>query len=164
MTSLNLTLGIDIGRVIISAGETAGDTSFLSGSDDDAMQTPPMRDGFAVIGRLVEATGGRVWLVSKAGPRIARRSERWLAHHRFYARTGVTEGNLRFCRERREKAAICSGLRIDAFIDDRPDVLQPMLGIVEHRLLFGPQRRGRGNRTGLTPVADWSRVAGYFGV
>ncbi len=164
MTSLNITLGIDIGRVIISAGDTGDDTSFLTGCDVDAMETPPMRDGFAVIARLAEATGGRVWLVSKAGPRIARRSARWLGHHRFYARTGVPEGNLRFCRKRHEKAGICAGLGIDAFIDDRPDVLQPMLGIVEHRLLFGPQRRGRGSRTGLTPVADWGRVAGYFGV
>lgn len=151
-------LGIDIGRVIIGPGEGHQDTSFLNGSEDDAMRTPPMPGAFDTIARLVTALRGRVWLVSKCGPRVQDRTRRWLAHHRFFERTGVPPQQLRFCRKRRDKAPICEKLRLEAFIDDRPDVLAPMEGIVRWRYLFGPQRRG-GSRPGIVPVLTWDDVA-----
>ncbi len=151
-------LGIDIGRVIIRPGDTAGDTSFLHGTDQDAMRTPPNSGAFETIAQLTAAFEGRVWLVSKCGPRIQARTRRWLAHHCFFERTGVPVGQLRFCRKRGDKAPICEQLGLDAFIDDRPDVLRPMEGIVTWRYLFGPQRRG-GPWAPLIPVRDWSEVA-----
>lgn len=151
-------LGIDIGRVIIAPGDTAQDTSFLHGTEADAMRTPPSPGAFETIAELVAALEGRVWLVSKCGPRIQDRTRRWLAHHRFFARTGMPQGQLRFCRKRHEKAPICAQLGLEAFIDDRPDVLGPMEGVVPWRYLFGPQRRG-GHRAGLIAVRDWDEVA-----
>src|SRR5262245_30112359 len=81
-------LGIDIGRVIIAGGTAHSDTSFIGGSDEDAMRTPAMPGCVEVISDLVRAFGGRVWLVSKCGPRVQARSRRWLAQRHFHAETG----------------------------------------------------------------------------
>lgn len=133
-------LGIDIGRVIISAGSGSGDTSFLDGDLAAALRTPPARDALPTIRDLVVTFGGRVWLVSKAGPRVQDRTRRWLDHHRFWEVTGMNRASLRFCRRRDEKAEIARELKLTHFVDDRPDVLAAMLGVVPFRFLFGPQR------------------------
>ncbi|MEM7156461.1 MAG: hypothetical protein AAF799_26655 [Myxococcota bacterium] len=151
-------VGIDIGRVLISPGDGRADTSFLSGSEADAMRTPPSPGAFDVVTALVTHFRGRAWLVSKCGPRIQERSRRWLAHHRFFERTGMPPSQLRFCRKRGDKAPICAQLGLDAFIDDRPDVLRPMEGIVPWRFLFGPQKRP-GVPQGIIAVRDWDDVA-----
>jgi len=58
------TLGIDIGRVIVSAQDAAGhDTSFLGGSDEDALSTPPSRGAIESIAELARLFERRVWLV-----------------------------------------------------------------------------------------------------
>lgn len=136
-------LGIDIGRVIIAPDPegTRGDTSFIGGSIEDALNTPPYEGMFETVPKLVAHFKGQVWLVSKARPRVQEKTRRWLLHHRFYERTGIAEGNLRFCLERPEKADHCRELGITHFIDDRLDVLECLEGIVPHRYLFGPQKQ-----------------------
>lgn len=144
-------LGVDIGRVIINGD--GPDTSFLSASDDDAMAAPAMDGVIASLTRLTRLFEGRVWIVSKCGPRIQERSRAWLAHHRFFELTGIPKNQIRFCRKRHEKAPICLELGIGTFVDDRLDVLLPMAGIVEHRFLFGastsPDR-------GVVAVPTWA--------
>lgn len=149
-------LGIDIGRVLIADGDGAGDTSFLGSSEADSLRTPPMPDAFETITELVEALDGRVWLVSKCGPSVQARTRRWLAHHRFHERTGLPARQLRFCRQRHEKAPICAELGLQAFIDDRTDVLAPMAGLVPWRFLYGPQRHHV--PPGVIAVRDWNAV------
>jgi hypothetical protein len=149
-------LGIDIGRVIISAGSGRGDTSFLDGDLAAALRTPPARDALPIIRDLVVTFGGRVWLVSKAGPRVQDRTRRWLDHHRFWEVTGMNRAKLRFCRRRDEKAEIARELGLTHFIDDRPDVLAAMLGVVRFRFLFGPQRAAPPQHT---HVLDWQSAA-----
>lgn len=150
-------LGIDIGRVLISPDGhgTGGDTSFIGGSIQDALDTPPYDGMMDVVPELVQLFGGQVWLVSKCGPVIQEKSRLWLRHHRFFERTGIPPENLRFCRERPQKADHCRQLKITHFIDDRPDVLRCMEGIVQHRYLFGPQKR-QGTPAGLVAVPAWS--------
>ncbi|MFO0671622.1 MAG: hypothetical protein U0235_18665 [Polyangiaceae bacterium] len=133
-----LHLGVDIGRVLCS-GEGA-DTSFFAASDEEALRTPEVPFAVEALARLVPRLSGRVWLVSKCGPKIERRTRAWLAAIRFHERTGVPAAHVHFCRERRDKAPICQRLGIQCFVDDRADVLSAMEGIVQHRLLFGPQR------------------------
>ncbi len=134
-------VGIDIGRVIMAASDEGGraDTSFLSASDEGAMLTPPNDRAFAVIRRIVQASRGRVWLVSKAGPRIQALTRRWLTHWRFEAETGVPMANVFFCRERRDKATHAKHLKLTHFIDDRLDVLEHLRGVVPNLILFGYQ-------------------------
>ena len=128
-------LGVDIGRVIIHGD--GPDTNFLGATDAEAMHAPAMAGVFDSLQRLHERFDGLVWLVSKCGPRIEARSRAWLAHHRFFDRTGIARENLRFCKNRKDKAPICLSLGIDFFVDDRLDVLVAMSGVVEHRFLFG---------------------------
>lgn len=139
-------LGIDIGRVIISTGDGRGDTSFLGSTEDSALTTPPMADALAAIRQLTERFEGRVWLVSKCGPRIQARSRRWLDRWRFFAETGVRSDHVRFCRQRPQKADHCAQLRITHFVDDRTDVLRHLHEQVPHLYLFGPQKR---------PAPEW---------
>lgn len=148
-------LGIDIGRVIISAGPGRADTSFLDGDLAAALRTPPSDAALPSIARLVIDFGGRVWLVSKAGPRVQDRTLRWLEHHGFWKATGVQRSHLRFCRQRAEKADIARSIGLTHFVDDRPDVLAPMAGLVQFRFLFGPQRHPS---TGPILVPDWRAV------
>ncbi|MEZ4219975.1 MAG: hypothetical protein R3B13_03530 [Polyangiaceae bacterium] len=154
-------LGIDIGRVIISpVDEHGGDTQFLSGSEDDAMRTPQMPGAFAAIGRLRDPFAGRVWIVSKCGPKIEARSRRWLALQGFHQLTGIPPEHLRFCRERRDKAIHARRLALTHFVDDRADVLAHLDGIVRHRFLFGPQRRPA--PAWAIPVLDWGATEGHL--
>lgn len=134
----SLHLGVDIGRVLCS-GEGA-DTSFFAASDEEALRTPEVPHALDALARLVPHLAGRVWLVSKCGPRIQRRTLAWLSAIRFHERTGIPPNHVHFCRERKDKAPICARLGIDCFVDDRGDVLAAMDGIVAHRILFGPQR------------------------
>jgi hypothetical protein len=128
-------LGVDIGRVII-AGD-GPDTSFVGGSEEDALSAPPIEGAFEALTRLREHFAGRIWLVSKCGARVQARTRLWLAHHQFFERTGIDPLHLRFCRTRPEKAPICAELGITCFIDDRVDVLAEMRDIVPTRILFG---------------------------
>jgi len=157
MTSTSPRLGVDIGRVIIdgSSHPSGDDTSFISGTDSDALATPAMSGAFQALRRLNAVFDGRVWLVSKCHARVQGRSERWLAHHRFFEATGIDPGNLRFCRERPDKAVHCAQLDITHFIDDRADVLEHLRGIVGHLFLFGPQRR-RHPDLGATATLTWA--------
>lgn len=154
-------LGIDIGRVIIGPRvDGVEDTRFIGRTLDEAIHTPPAEGAFESIQELVETFRGQVWLVSKAGPSVQRKTRHWLEHHHFYEATGLRREHLVFCLKRHEKVGICRKLRIDHFIDDRADVLEPMEKTVRHRLLFGEQK-GRPSR-GLVPVADWDTVMDWF--
>jgi hypothetical protein len=143
-------LGVDIGRVIIHGD--GPDTSFIGGSDADAMNAPAMSGAFEALTRLNRLFEDRVWLVSKCGPRIQARTRAWLTQQRFFEHTGIPPDHLHFCRERPEKAVICGKLRITCFVDDRVDVLTAMRGIVPHRLLFGAHMTPSAE---LVPVPDW---------
>lgn len=159
-TSSEARYGIDIGRVIINPAAPGGgaDTSFLSGGEDQAMQTPPAPDAFRVIRALVEQSAGQVWLVSKCGARIEGRTRRWLARHRFYQETGMPADHLRFCLRRPEKRRHCAALGLTHFVDDRLDVLQHLRGLVPYLYLFGRQRHGTQIPSWVRPVVDWREV------
>lgn len=135
-------LGVDFGRVIHGAAAPDGpqDTVFLSGSDDEALASPATPGAWDVLPRLVTRFGGRVWVISKCGPRIQRRTLAWLEHHDFYARTGIPASHVRFCRKREEKAVHCASLRITHMIDDRIDVHRAIVDTVPCRYLFGRQK------------------------
>jgi hypothetical protein len=158
MSTQSDTLGIDIGRVIIGPVDDDGhaDTSFLSGTPDRAMETPPAPGAFAAIAQLADAFVGAVWLVSKCGPRVQAKTRRWLDHWQFWATTGVAPDHLRFCLERRDKALHCHELGVTHFIDDRLDVLDHLRGFVPCLYLFGHQKAPAPGW--VTPVVTWPAV------
>jgi hypothetical protein len=148
--SFSPTLGVDIGRVIIEGD--GPDTSFVGGTEAEALRAPAMAGAVESLGRLRERFAGRVWLVSKCGPKIQARSRLWLDRHRFFQTTGIPYGQLRFCRDRKDKAPICEELGIGFFVDDRFDVLAAMRGIVRHRFQFGAVSAPEG----VVPVPTWA--------
>lgn len=152
-------LGVDIGRVIIGTADLGGkaDTAFLSGDDDAALRTPPAAGSFDALSRLVEAFDGNVWLVSKCGNRVRERSRQWLAHHDFFARTGIKSENLRFCYKRHEKRGHAEELGLTHFVDDRVDVLRHLFDLVPFLYLFGHQREGE-SLPGTEPVLTWAEA------
>lgn len=145
-------LGIDIGRVIISASDSSGrsDTAFLSGDDERALQTRPSPGAFEAISELVQAFQGRVWLVSKCGPRIQSLTRRWLERQAFFARTGLAPEHVRFCLKRPEKREHCAAIGATHFVDDRLDVLTHLVGLVPHLYWFGHQ-------SGQVTVPAWAQ-------
>ncbi|MEV0797873.1 hypothetical protein AB0I34_09295 [Kribbella sp. NPDC050281] len=128
-------LGIDIGRVIIDGSSGSGDTSFFSGDTAAMLRTPAVPGAFEAIARLVPLFD-EAWLVSKCGPRVQQRSLEWLRHHRFFERTGIADGNVRFCLRRPQKAIHCADLAITHFVDDKRDVIAAIKPVVAHRYLF----------------------------
>jgi len=151
-------LGIDVGRVLITPGDDSRpDTSFIGGTLETALHTPPYDGMFDVVPALVRRFEGRVWIVSKCGKRIQERTLQWFEHHRFFERTGIDRRHVRFCLKRPEKAIHCRALGITHFIDDRTDVLGAMVGVVPHRYLFGPQSSPSGGPH--ERVVDWPAVA-----
>ena len=133
-------LGIDIGRVIIDgpAHPGGGDTAFFQGDEATMLATPEMAGSVAAISRLVDLFAGRVWLVSKCGPRVQARTRRWLAAHDFYRRTGLRQENVRFCLTHADKRVHCEELGLTHFVDDHPAVHSAIRGFVEHQYFFGP--------------------------
>lgn len=154
-------LGIDIGRVII--GPTIGgveDTSFIGRTAQEALLSPPAPGAFAAVAQLMRRFDGRVWLVSKCGPSVQRKTLLWLDHWRFHEETALPRPHVRFCRERPEKAEHARQLGLTHFIDDRLDVLEAMRGLVPHLLAFGEE-------VGPAPawaenVRDWGAVSAWF--
>lgn len=135
-------LGVDFGRVIHGGLPAPGDddTAFLDGSFEEALASPATEGVYDVLPGLVQAFEGRAWIISKCGDRIRKRTLAWLDHHDFYARTGLPEENVRFCRKREEKAGHCAELGITHMIDDRLDVHRAIREIVPYRYLFGSEK------------------------
>lgn len=125
-------IGVDLGGVVIDG---RNDTMFT----ERFLETPEVDGAFAALSRLVEA-GWEVFVVSKCGQRMEDASRLWLLDRGFYGRTGVLPERVRFCRRRPEKGVIAEELGLDAFVDDRLDVLRAVLPQVTTAVLFDPRR------------------------
>jgi len=158
-TQQKLHLGIDIGRVIMSpVANGKSDTTFLSGTLEQSLATPPSPGAIDSVANLVDAFDGLVWLVSKAGKNTQRKTRLWLEHHDVYRKTGLLRSHLRFCLKRQEKAQHCEQLEISYFIDDRLDVLNFIKHSVRNRYLFGEQPRNLPIPTWVNHVIDWPEI------
>jgi|SRR6185503_11084074 len=155
-------LGVDVGRVIMCPADSDGrpDTSFLSASDEAALDVPPAPFLLETLPELVRRFDSRAFIVSKAGARIERLTRLWFEHHRFYELTGISPDNVRFCRRRDEKRIHADELGLTHFIDDRLDVLSYLRGGVPNLFLFGVQTAEVPDW--VTHVADWRAVKAAF--
>jgi len=151
-------LGIDFGRVIQGAPGPDGavDTAFLGSTIDQAVKSPATPGAFEALPKIVAEFEGRAWIISKCGENTQRKTLAWLDHQNFYERTGLPYGNVRFCRQRAEKAVHCRELGITHMIDDRLDVHQAIRELVPYRYLFGPQDIEIPDW--VIPAPDWPAV------
>jgi hypothetical protein len=128
------------------------DSTFLGVPLEMAMSARPVEGAIEALATLVAHYEGRVFLVSKCGPGVQKKSLAWLEHHDVYRVTGLRREQVRFCRERSEKTRIAAELGLDGFVDDRLDVLIPMRGQVRCLVHFATER----TEPGLVAAPTWS--------
>ena len=122
-------IGIDIGKVIIGGG---GEDTFFS---EKFLETPQVVGAKTSIGKIFQG-GHEIHLISKCGQRVENKSLDWLEHHAFTPSFVIQYHRIHFVRKRHLKAPMAQALELDIFIDDRQDVLDHMVGIVPHLILF----------------------------
>lgn len=135
-TETKISLGIDIGNVIINHRGTNKDDETLH---EERYSTIPASDGvFEALNELNKLFEGRVYLISKCTPWAQEKILQWLDDNRFYDKTGINPQNVFFVREREEKDVICRRSAITHFVDDRLEVLSYMIESTPHLYLFEP--------------------------
>jgi len=154
-------LGIDVGGVIIDRKRNdKGDTSLMG---------PKYKEAYAVEGALDairDLNAGRfkdlVYIVSKCGQNVQRKTREWMAYNRFHEITGVPLERVFFCFTRAEKAPICERLGLTHFVDDRLEVLS-YLKSVPNQYLFGGDpkevERWTAHKAAVTAVDTWSQLS-----
>ena len=147
-------VGIDFGGVIVRNRKLVrGEDTGLAGCDKAAVA----QDGvFDAIHEIISICEGRVWIISKAGPRMQARTHAWLDTVDFFSRTGLDADHLRFCLNRQEKAVICRELEISHFVDDHVHVMQILRHTVPHLYFFGAQGRERFCPPWATCISNWA--------
>lgn len=155
-------LGLDVGGVLVDRVAEGSDTSFFG---RQPMDTPAVAGALEAIPALVELFGHRVFIVSKAGPKIASLTRQWLGTRGAVGPAGIDPANAHFVRKRSDKHPVCDELGVTHFVDDRLDVLQHLTS-VDRRYLFtgglGENEPPRTSPDGVIVVSDWSRLVGLL--
>jgi len=144
-------LGIDVGGVLVDRVAEGSDTSFFG---DRPMDTPAVPGALEALAELVELFEHRVHIVSKAGPKIAELTRRWLGSRGVTGDGAIPVGNVHFVRKRPEKHPICEHLGVAHFVDDRLDVLGHLTSVDRRYLFIG----GLGDHEAPTHVPDWATI------
>lgn len=144
-------LGVDVGGVLVDRVAEGSDTSFFG---DRPMDTPAVAGALEAVAELVELFEFRVHIVSKAGPKIAELTRRWLGSRGVTGDGGIPLDNVHFVRKRPEKHPICEQLGVTHFVDDRLDVLAHLTSVDQRYLFIG----GLGDREAPMQVPDWATI------
>jgi hypothetical protein len=133
-------LGIDFGMTICGLKVEDGET-VKSKDDADFFKRPFLGGAIQIIKELVSLFGPRsVYIISKCALESERLIKEWLRRNNFWQLTGMREENIRFCRQRHEKADHCRELGVTHFVDvdDRREVLSH-LSEVGVRIALNPR-------------------------
>lgn len=153
-------LATDIGRVLTNGSHLI--------NTDRHLETPEMPGAFDALHLLNRILPDSIDLVSRCEIEHEQNIVHWLQHHRFVERTGIhLTDHLFFCRARKDKAGIVRRLGTTHMVDNRPDVLAPMAGIVPVRMLLLPAGEvqdypHRWHLDGLVFVDRWDQVVGVL--
>lgn len=123
------TIGVDIGNVICQSDTDDPKNSKVPLIKQSAIEVPGAIDSLKRLNEKYD-----VHLVSKVGVEMEKKTIQWLSDIEFSKRTGITSWH--FCRDRWDKAPICKRLSVQAFVDDRIEVLKYMFTDVPHLFLF----------------------------
>jgi len=122
-------IGIDIGRVIIGGD---GEDTFFSAK---YLETPAVAGAKESLEELWWQEH-EIHLVSKCGEKVEAKTMDWLIDKEFIPSRVIPTHRIHFVRKRHLKAPMAQALELDIFIDDRQDVLDHMVEIVPHLILF----------------------------
>ncbi len=164
----SMRIGIDIGGVIIAQDTDEPDLFF----SNDFLRAKTFPDCFETIKLLIEKFGKEnVFIISKCGEKVQRKSRDWLEHNQFFSSTGFLPGHIHFCLERHEKAGLAERLQLNIFIDDRYTVLKHLLPLeqIERLILFCPneteQELSSSNPSDkILQVSSWEEVGKVLGL
>lgn len=153
-------LGIDIGGVIIDRINDDTDTSFFG---ENYLRTTAVPGAFESIAKLNKFIfKDSVYIISKCGEEVQKKSLNWLVYNRFYDITGISLERIHFCRKRNGKGPISRDIGLTHFIDDRLEVLSYMLDDVKKLYLFRPQERDLEDWKHLLPrvtrIESWGEL------
>jgi len=136
-------LGIDFGGVICD--RVGADGKIVAEFDDEEVfKIEPVAGVHDSIASLVSRKFGpkNTFLISSAlRIKTEINTRRWLMFQHFYELTYLPQEHVLICRKRQEKAEICREVGITHFIDDRPQVLQTLIGVVPHLYWFQPRNQ-----------------------
>ncbi|CAE7352451.1 slc35a4, partial [Symbiodinium necroappetens] len=121
-------IGFDIGGVIVPHREDRDDAEedAVGLTREDYLQVEAAPGALVSLSVVVGSLGSEnVCIISKCGPETEARTREWMEHSGFFERTGIQQKNVHFCRDVKDKAPIVAKLDLDAFVDDRIDVLRP---------------------------------------
>lgn len=151
-------LGLDVGGVLTDRVAATSDTSFFG---DRPMETPAVPGALKAVRALSAAFDHRVYVVSKAGPKVSELTRQWLGTHGFLGDDNIPAGHLRFVRRREDKHLICEQFGITHFVDDRTDVLRHLLTVPYLYLLTagsGTDPSAVRLASGITVLDTWPAV------
>lgn len=166
-------LGLDFGNVIIAHDE-AGGWGFTKRGSDGAVQhcvqcCAGAREGVRALVKLFKREN--VFIVSKAGRRVAARTQEWLLESGFISDTGLvgSDAHIYFVNGRMEKRPIVEMLGITHFVDDRMSVLRSLQSCCAQRVLMAApwvkheDRHDRGDKKyaqSRVVVQSWPEAVG----
>ena len=136
-----IALGIDIGKVIIGDDTDGSSPAMFT---QDYLKAAELPGAIETIAWLNQESPfrGQVYLVSKCGENVQRKTLAWLAAKDFSKRTSIEDHKIRFCRERADKASIARKLGLTHFVDDRLEILGYLAGVCTGgRFLFRGKER-----------------------
>lgn len=120
-------IGFDLGDTLVH-----GD-SHHDGSTGEKVFYPK---AMQVVRDCIEFCGD-AFIISKVNEQQRIKALNLLETSNFHAITGMPKENVFFCARRDQKGVIATKLRINAFVDDRPEVMAHMHKDV-YRILFNP--------------------------
>jgi hypothetical protein len=121
----DITLGIDFGNTIVH-----------NDSNGNKVAYPKAIEVIAEACRKCK----NVYIISKVNEAQRLRVLSYLKESGFHEKTGMPPTNVFFCGARDQKGLIARKLRINCFIDDRPEVMAHMDKTV-YKILFCPNRK-----------------------
>lgn len=124
-------VGVDIGGVI------AAHRSMVE-AGRDVPRVPNAFEGIAYLAG--QQTVRHLYVISMCDEPTEQASRAWLLRNKFYEETGVSESDVFYCREHKDKAGLAFELELTNHIDDRLEVFSHFPdGIDMH--LFRPRAK-----------------------
>jgi hypothetical protein len=129
------------------------------------LERKPFRGALRAL-RLLKARGFQIGVVSKIPmvELVQIKVRGWFSHYGFDE--VIPQDRICFCGERQDKVRLCLERGTTHFIDNRPDVLEPMVGRIPHLYLFRPHEQYRDtplwqmvNKGEVTLVHSWREFA-----
>jgi len=123
-------LAVDIGGPIIQRPAHS--------SLEEYAQAEAVTDSFQSLADLSSVFGTNIHLISQCQPDLQQVKLKWMAERNFCELTKVTSERIHFVREPQEKAILAKELKATHFVEDRAEILNHAMGVVENLFLFRP--------------------------